>query len=101
MPLSAVLFAILHRITPLFNRRGLMACVCWLLSSLCLPPAEAAPLEVLRVAAHRSSDGVYLDIETRFDLPPSVEEALQKAWRCTSRPRSCCAARAGTGATPK
>ncbi len=39
---------------------------------------HAGPLEVQRVAAHRAADGVYLDLETRFDLPASVEEALLK-----------------------
>lgn len=41
-------------------------------------PSWAGPVEVVRVAAHRAPDGVYVDLETRFDLPASVEEALQK-----------------------
>jgi len=42
------------------------------------PPPHAGPLEVLRANAHRANDGVYLDLETRFELPVGVEEALQK-----------------------
>lgn len=38
----------------------------------------AAPLEMQRLAAHRGADGVYVELETRFDLPQGVEEALQK-----------------------
>lgn len=57
------------------TRRHLLAT----LASAALAPAGwAGPLEVLRVAAHRAADGVYVDLETHFDLPASVEEALQK-----------------------
>lgn len=80
MSLPADLFAIVNKIfARLIGRSELCVLALALLSSLCLAPAsQAAPLEVLRVVAHRSSDGVYIELETRFDLPPSVEEALQK-----------------------
>lgn len=39
-------------------------------------PALATEIATLR--AERSSDGVYLTAQLRFDLPPAVDEALQK-----------------------
>lgn len=75
MFLPAVLSALFTR----FIRSGLIALALGLLGSLgVVPAAYGAPLDVLRVVAHRGSDGVYIELETRFDLPPSVEEALQK-----------------------
>jgi hypothetical protein len=41
-------------------------------------PAVAAPVEVQRLEAVRNVDGVLLNLETRFDLAPSIEDALQK-----------------------
>jgi hypothetical protein len=65
----------LHRL----SRRQVLVAACGAALLTYGPAALAAgPVEVLRVAAHRAADGVYVDLETRFDLPGSVEEALQK-----------------------
>lgn len=43
-------------------------------------PAGAAPatIELRRLEVTRAEQGLLLDFETRFELPPGVEEALQK-----------------------
>lgn len=82
MFLPDVLAALFRRLVSRGQRQGLLTCAAAILISVGLAllgqVAQAAPLEVLKVAAHRGGDGVYLDLETRFDLPNSVEEALQK-----------------------
>lgn len=45
----------------------------WLLAAV---PAQA--LDLLRLDAQRTEQGVLLNVETRFDLPPGVEDALQR-----------------------
>jgi hypothetical protein len=45
---------------------------------LLLAMAPARALDLLRLDAQRSEQGVQLSFETRFDLPPSVEDALQR-----------------------
>lgn len=49
---------------------------CWF--SLATPAAAAEPIELPRLEAVRTEQGVLLNFETRFDLPPAVEDALQK-----------------------
>jgi len=47
-----------------------------LLLGLIAAPARA--MELVRLEAQRQEAGVALGFETRFDLPPSVEDALQR-----------------------
>ena len=54
-----------------------VAAVCMALVLL-LAMAPACALDLLRLDAQRSEQGVQLSFETRFDLPPSVEDALQR-----------------------
>lgn len=54
-----------------------VAAVCMALVLL-LAVAPARALDLLRLDAQRSEQGVQLSFETRFDLPPSVEDALQR-----------------------
>ncbi|MBP8270843.1 MAG: DUF4390 domain-containing protein [Sphaerotilus sp.] len=51
------------------------ACV---LLVLLLAMGSARALDLLRLDAQRSEQGVLLSFETRFDLPPGVEDALQR-----------------------
>jgi Domain of unknown function (DUF4390) len=53
-----------------------MAVVVLLAWWLAAAPAQA--LELLRLDAQRTEQGVLLNVETRFDLPPGVEDALQR-----------------------
>lgn len=46
-----------------------------LLATLALP---VRAIDLLRLDAQRSDPGLMLNFETRFDLPPSVEDALQR-----------------------
>lgn len=54
-----------------------VAAVCMALVLL-LAMAPARALDLLRLDAQRSEQGVLLSFETRFDLPPGVEDALQR-----------------------
>lgn len=54
-----------------------VAAVCVVLVLL-LAVGPARALDLLRLDAQRSEQGVQLSFETRFDLPPSVEDALQR-----------------------
>jgi Domain of unknown function (DUF4390) len=47
-------------------------------SVLLSAPARAAVIELLRLDVQRSELGVTLDADVRFELPPGVEDALQK-----------------------
>ena len=49
------------------------ALLAWLLATV---PAQA--LDLLRLDAQRTEQGVLLNVETRFDLPPGVEDAPQR-----------------------
>mgnify|MGYP000199760263 CR=1 FL=1 len=48
------------------------------LSLLLMSASTAQALDLLRLDAQRTDQGVMLNFETRFDLPPSVEDALQR-----------------------
>lgn len=51
----------------------------WVLMGLLLMSASTAQaLDLLRLDAQRTDQGVMLNFETRFDLPPGVEDALQR-----------------------
>ena len=54
-----------------------VAAVCMALALL-LAMAPVRALDLVRLDAQRSEQGVLLSFETRFDLPPSVEDALQR-----------------------
>ena len=41
-------------------------------------PATAGVIELLRLDVHRIEQGVLVDADIRFELPPGVEDALQK-----------------------
>lgn len=56
--------------------RAAMAACMVLVLLLAMAPARA--LDLLRLDAQRSEQGVLLNFETRFDLPPGVEDALQR-----------------------
>jgi hypothetical protein len=49
---------------------------CWLL--LAAPPARADAVQLVALEVARTDDGVLLDFTTRFALPRTVEDALQK-----------------------
>jgi hypothetical protein len=49
---------------------------CWLL--LAAPPARADAVQLVSLEVARTDDGVLLDFTTRFALPRTVEDALQK-----------------------
>ena len=49
----------------------------WLLCALVLP-ARAATVEIAGLEAQREDDAVLLSFAVRFELPPSVEDALHK-----------------------
>jgi hypothetical protein len=57
---------------------GLLACISllWCLPGLAL--AEAAPTEISLLKLERAGDAVLLTATVKFDLPPVVEDALQK-----------------------
>ncbi|MEO8299392.1 MAG: DUF4390 domain-containing protein [Burkholderiales bacterium] len=41
-------------------------------------PAQAGVVEARKLDVQRTAEGVFVDLETRFDLPQGVEDALQK-----------------------
>jgi hypothetical protein len=45
---------------------------------LAAAPAQAGPLELARLDVQNTEQGVLVDFDTRFELPPGVEEALKK-----------------------
>ena len=49
-----------------------------LLAAGVLHPVTAAAVELLRLDALRTEQGVLLNFETRYELPASVEDALQR-----------------------
>ncbi|MDZ7855038.1 DUF4390 domain-containing protein [Sphaerotilus sp.] len=60
------------------RRRSVAAVWVALALVLLLAMVPARALDLLRLDAQRSEHGVQLSFETRFDLPPSVEDALQR-----------------------
>lgn len=69
--------SITHR--PTQPRRLRTALAAWSVLGLLLMSAPAAQaLDLLRLDAQRTDQGVMLNFETRFDLPPGVEDALQR-----------------------
>jgi hypothetical protein len=65
-----------------FGARGARAWLAWALLSLLAAtwagPARAGAIELALLQIQRAEQGVLLNFETRFDLPPGVSEALQK-----------------------
>ncbi len=56
-----------------------MACALALCLALLWPVAsQAQATEIAALRAERSAEGVFLSAQLRFDLPPAVDEALQK-----------------------
>lgn len=54
-----------------------LVALCLLLGGLA-GPARAGMVEVRKLEVQRTAEGVFVDLETRFDLPQGVEDALQK-----------------------
>ena len=51
----------------------------WLLIALpVMSPAQAATIDLTRLEVLRTEQGLAIDFDARFDLPPGVEDALQK-----------------------
>ena len=59
------------------HRRRLLALAAASLLAVHLP-ARPAALDLVRLDALRGDQGVLLNFETRFDLPPAVEDALSR-----------------------
>jgi hypothetical protein len=66
-----------HCLTHLPRPRAVLAAGLVLLGLLLMAPTAQA-LDLLRLDAQRSEQGVLLNFETHFDLPPGVEDALQR-----------------------
>ena len=60
------------------HRRSVVGACAALAMALWLAAVPARALDLMRLEAQRSEQGVHLSFETRFDLPPSVEDALQR-----------------------
>jgi len=57
---------------------ALLACACLLWGSTTAVQAQSTAAEVTQLQVERSAEGVFLSASVRFDLPPAVEDALQK-----------------------
>ncbi len=53
-------------------------CGLWLIALLAAAPGHAAPVELPRLEVLRTEQGLAIEFDARFDLPPGVEDALQK-----------------------
>jgi len=58
--------------------RGLLALLFALLALAAAPAARADSIELSSLSVIRAEDGVLLSFATHFELPPSVQDALQK-----------------------
>ncbi len=53
-------------------------CALWLIALLAAAPGHAAPVELPQLEVLRTEQGLAIEFDARFDLPPGVEDALQK-----------------------